>query len=118
MRVEGEPDLIAMTPTSMAYDAMEPDDICIVTTTGELVEGRREPTSELPLHTLVYARRPEVGRSSHASAGGNDDGRPGLAPAADPLSPASPRRSAATFTSRGTAAEHRAEVADFTADAQ
>jgi L-ribulose-5-phosphate 4-epimerase len=64
-RVDGEPDLIAMTPTAVAYDTLEPEDVCLVTTAGERVESRREPTSELPLHTLVYARRPEVGAIVH-----------------------------------------------------
>jgi L-fuculose-phosphate aldolase len=64
-RVEGAPDVIAMTPTSLAYDTLEPEDICIVHTGGEQHEGRRKPTSELPLHTLVYARRPEVGAIIH-----------------------------------------------------
>ena len=64
-RIDGEPDVIAMTPTSLAYDALDPEDICIVTTGGELIDGRREPTSELPLHTLLYARRPEVGAIIH-----------------------------------------------------
>jgi L-ribulose-5-phosphate 4-epimerase len=64
-RVEGEPDLIAMTPTGYPYDALEPNDICIVTTAGDVVEGHRQPTSELPLHTVVYARRPEVGAIIH-----------------------------------------------------
>jgi ribulose-5-phosphate 4-epimerase/fuculose-1-phosphate aldolase len=54
-----------MTPTSLIYDAIEPDDVCLVTTAGERIESRREPTSELPLHTLVYARRPEVGAIVH-----------------------------------------------------
>ncbi len=64
-RVPGEPGVIAMTPTEYPYDALEPDDIPLVTTAGRLVAGRREPTSELPLHTLVYARRPEVGAIVH-----------------------------------------------------
>jgi L-ribulose-5-phosphate 4-epimerase len=64
-RVDGEPDVIAMTPTSLAYDTLEPDDICLITTAGERLESRREPTSELPLHTLLYARRPEVGAIVH-----------------------------------------------------
>jgi L-ribulose-5-phosphate 4-epimerase len=64
-RVDGEPHVIAMTPTSLPYDELEPDDVCIVTVGGELLEGRRAPTSELPLHTLVYARRPEVGAIVH-----------------------------------------------------
>ncbi len=64
-RVDAEPDVIAMTPTALPYDALERDDICLVSTAGERVEGRRQPTSELPLHTLVYARRPEVGAIIH-----------------------------------------------------
>lgn len=64
-RVPGEPGLIAMTPTAFPYDMLELDDIPLVTTAGELVDGRRKPTSELPLHTLVYARRPEVGAIVH-----------------------------------------------------
>jgi L-fuculose-phosphate aldolase len=64
-RVAGEPDLIAMTPTGLPYDALERDDICLVSTAGERVAGRREPTSELPLHTLLYAARPEIGAIVH-----------------------------------------------------
>ena len=59
-RVEGEPDVIAMTPAALPYDTMRAEDICLVTVVGTLVEGERRPTSELPLHTLVYERRPEV----------------------------------------------------------
>jgi L-ribulose-5-phosphate 4-epimerase len=69
-RVTGEPNLIAMTPTSMPYDALDADDICIVATNGEIVDARHAPTSELPLHTLVYARRPEVGAIVHTHSPG------------------------------------------------
>ncbi len=65
VRVPGEPGVIAMTPTSASYDGLAPDDICLVTTGGEQVAGDRAPTSELPLHTLLYARRPEVGAIVH-----------------------------------------------------
>jgi L-fuculose-phosphate aldolase len=64
-RVEGEPDVVAMTPTGYSYERLEPNDICIVSTDGEVLEGHRKPTSELPLHTVVYARRPEVGAIIH-----------------------------------------------------
>jgi L-fuculose-phosphate aldolase len=64
-RIPGEPDLLAMTPTSTPYDALEPEDICIVSTSGEILEARREPTSELLMHTLIAARRPEVGAIVH-----------------------------------------------------
>lgn len=64
-RVEGEPGVLAMTPTSLAYDELEPADVCLVDAGGRLLDGRRAPTSELPLHTLLYARRPEVGAIVH-----------------------------------------------------
>jgi ribulose-5-phosphate 4-epimerase/fuculose-1-phosphate aldolase len=59
-RVPDEPNLVAVTPGSLPYDEMGPDDVCIVTVDGELVEGDRTPTSELPLHTAIYLRRPDV----------------------------------------------------------
>jgi len=64
-RVAGEPGAIAMTPTGLPYDALELDDICVVGTGGERIAGRRAPTSERPLHTLLYARRPELGAIVH-----------------------------------------------------
>jgi ribulose-5-phosphate 4-epimerase/fuculose-1-phosphate aldolase len=64
-RVDGEPDLVAMTPRALPYDSMQLEDICLVTLDGELVEGAREPTSELPLHTLAYQRRPDLGAIVH-----------------------------------------------------
>ncbi len=64
-RVAEEPNLFAVTPTNFPYDALELDDICVATTGGEVVDGRRKPTSEFPMHTLIYARRPEVGAVIH-----------------------------------------------------
>jgi L-fuculose-phosphate aldolase len=65
-------DLIAISPTGLAYDALRPEDICLVTLEGELVEGP-EPSVELPMHLAVLAARPEVGavvhtHSPHATA--------------------------------------------------
>jgi L-fuculose-phosphate aldolase len=64
-RVQGDPDLIAMTPANTPYDTLTPDDVCIVRVDGSIVDGSRSPTSEFPLHTLVYQRRPEVGAIVH-----------------------------------------------------
>jgi L-ribulose-5-phosphate 4-epimerase len=64
-RVQDDPDLVAMTPTNRHYDELRPQDVCIVHVDGSLVDGEREPTSEFPLHTLVYQRRPEVGAIVH-----------------------------------------------------
>lgn len=65
VRVANEPGLVAVTPASTAYDTMEPGDIVIVDLDGRVVEGRRRPTSELPLHTLAYVDRPDVGGIVH-----------------------------------------------------
>src|SRR5215467_15504532 len=43
MRVPGHPQLLAVTPTSMQYDLLEPEDIPIVSVDGELVDGRTRP---------------------------------------------------------------------------
>jgi L-ribulose-5-phosphate 4-epimerase len=64
-RIADDPRLVAMTPTSVAYDTMRPEDVVIVTVDGEIVDGNLKPTSELPLHTLVYARRDDVGGIVH-----------------------------------------------------
>lgn len=52
VRIPGESDLLAITPASVPYDSMQPEDVCIVTTRGEIVEARSEPTSELLMHAL------------------------------------------------------------------
>jgi len=65
VRVPGEPALLAVTPTSTPYDELEPEDIVIVGTDGEIVDGRRPPTSELSMHTLICARRPDIGAVVH-----------------------------------------------------
>jgi L-ribulose-5-phosphate 4-epimerase len=65
MRIPGEPNLLAITPTSIPYDFLEPEDIVIVNLDGEVVDGRRTPTSETTMHTLICKRRPEVGGIVH-----------------------------------------------------
>ncbi|WP_433802725.1 class II aldolase/adducin family protein [Actinomycetospora sp. CA-084318] len=49
-------DLVAVTPTGVAYDTMTADDVVVVDLDGTPVVGSLRPTSELPLHLLCYAR--------------------------------------------------------------
>ena len=70
LRVTGEPGLYAVTPTGAPYDALEPDDVCLATIDGEVVAGRLKPTTEFPLHRLIYRRRPEVGAIVHTHSAG------------------------------------------------
>jgi L-fuculose-phosphate aldolase len=51
---------IAITPSTMDYDVMTPDDVVIVAPDGSPSEGRHRPSSELALHVAVFGARPEV----------------------------------------------------------
>lgn len=64
-RIASEPDLVAVTPGSTAYDTIRPEDIVIVRLDGTIVEGALHPTAELPLHTLAYRDRPDVAGIVH-----------------------------------------------------
>ena len=70
VRVHGEPGLCAVTPTGAPYDSLEAADVCLATIDGEIVTGRLKPTTEFPLHTLIYRRRPEVGAIVHTHSAG------------------------------------------------
>jgi len=43
-------DHLAVTPTGVDYARMRPEDVAVVTQTGQQVQGALRPTSELPLH--------------------------------------------------------------------
>lgn len=51
---------IYITPTSIEYDRMLHDDIVVVGPDGAIRQGSRVPSSETPLHCLVYESRPEI----------------------------------------------------------
>lgn len=56
-RTEG---LIAISPSATDYFAMKPSQVAVVTMTGEKLEGRGKPSSELPLHLALYRERSDV----------------------------------------------------------
>jgi len=56
--------LIAVSPTSLPYDRMRPEDVCLVDEQGAQLEGG-SPSVELPMHLTVYGGRPEVGAIVH-----------------------------------------------------
>ena len=47
-------ELVAITPSSVDYDELDPGLVCVVGLDGETVEGERSPSSELPMHLAVY----------------------------------------------------------------
>jgi L-fuculose-phosphate aldolase len=47
-------DLLAVTPAGHAYDTLTPELVCVQRLDGAAVEGELAPSSELPIHRLLY----------------------------------------------------------------
>ena len=47
-------DLVAITPSGVAYSELTPEAICVIDLNGEVVEADLDPSSEVPMHTSVY----------------------------------------------------------------
>jgi len=50
-------DRFAVTPTGVAYDEFDLDDVPVVDMDGEHIAGKMKPTSEVPMHTGIYRQR-------------------------------------------------------------
>jgi len=57
---------ILVTPTCLSKGAMRPADLVIVDGEGHRVSGRRNVTSEIGMHLLIYRMRPDVRAIVHA----------------------------------------------------
>ena len=57
--------LIAISPSGMPYPTVTPEDVVIVDEWGNVVEGRRKPSSETPLHTMLMRHRPDISTVVH-----------------------------------------------------
>lgn len=57
--------LLVVTPSGLPYEIMQPDDLVLVNLGGDIVEGKRKPSSETPLHLAVYRARPDIGAVVH-----------------------------------------------------
>jgi L-fuculose-phosphate aldolase len=58
-------DDVYITPSSMEYDRIKNEDIVVVGLDGKVRQGSRVPSSETPLHCLVYETRPDVSAIVH-----------------------------------------------------
>lgn len=61
-----EQDRILCTPTAISKGMVEADDLIICDMQGNKVEGRRERTSEIAMHTTIYSMRTDVKSVVHA----------------------------------------------------
>jgi L-ribulose-5-phosphate 4-epimerase len=57
--------LIAISPSGMPYPTVTPEDVVIVDADGVVRDGRRKPSSETPLHTMLYRARSDIGAVVH-----------------------------------------------------
>ncbi len=57
---------VCLTPSSVSYDTMGLEDLVVMDTEGNVVEGTRSPTSEKDLHLACYRSLPNVGGVIHS----------------------------------------------------
>ncbi|GJG87188.1 L-ribulose-5-phosphate 4-epimerase [Gemmatimonadetes bacterium T265] len=58
--------VMAIKPSGVAYDAMRPEDMVVVSlASGEVVEGALRPSSDTPTHLHLYREFPSAGGVTH-----------------------------------------------------
>lgn len=58
-------ELIAITPSGVAYDKIKLQDIVIIDSDGRVIEGNRTPSSEHQLHRIFYENRDDISAMVH-----------------------------------------------------
>jgi len=61
-----DPRRILTSPTGISKGMMAADDLVITDLEGRKLSGRRNPSSELGMHLLIYRRRPDINAVCHA----------------------------------------------------
>lgn len=60
LSVLSEDGKMVITPSSINYMTMTPDDVMVITLDGTILEGPHRPSSEWPMHAEIYKNKPEV----------------------------------------------------------
>lgn len=58
--------LMAISPSGMDYFKLMPEDIVIMDPEGNVVDGKRKPSSEYEMHGIFYRERPDILSVVHA----------------------------------------------------
>ncbi|MFC6964787.1 class II aldolase/adducin family protein [Halocatena marina] len=58
-------DCVAVSPSGVSYEDVTPERVPVVTLEGEQIAGDNDPSSETPMHCLVYEHRDDVGGVVH-----------------------------------------------------
>jgi len=56
---------LLITPTKLDYNLMQPEDLIVMSPSGEIIAGHRLPTSEREIHRGIMNRRKNVGAIIH-----------------------------------------------------
>jgi L-fuculose-phosphate aldolase len=57
--------IVAVSPSAVDYNTMTPGDVVLVNPDGTVLEGDRQPTSELNFHLALYHHRKDTGAVVH-----------------------------------------------------
>ncbi len=63
--IDRENGVVAIKPSGVSYDAMSADDIVVTNLSGEVIEGKLNPSSDLMSHIALYRAFPEIGGVVH-----------------------------------------------------
>lgn len=55
-----ERQLMAISPSGLDYFATQPEDVVVLDLQGNVVEGRRQPSSEYAMHRILYQHRTDI----------------------------------------------------------
>jgi L-fuculose-phosphate aldolase len=58
-------DRVAVSPSGIPYEEVTPEAVPITDLDGNLLDGESKPSSETPMHTLIYTDREDVGGIVH-----------------------------------------------------
>jgi L-ribulose-5-phosphate 4-epimerase len=63
--IDRERGLVAIKPSGVPYEKMQPSDIVITDLDGRIVEGHLKPSTDLDTHTALYRAFPSIGGVAH-----------------------------------------------------
>ena len=63
--IDRQSGLIAIKPSGVAYDTMQPEDIVLIDLEGKVAEGKLNPSSDAATHVVLYKAFAEIGGVCH-----------------------------------------------------
>lgn len=63
--ISREEGLVVIKPSGVLYEQMKPEHLVVTDLTGNIMEGKLRPSSDLPTHLVLYNQFPEIGGVAH-----------------------------------------------------